>query len=146
MYAIKTQRLRPTVSALELYKSVDRVLEAWARWRFENHGADVGFPRQTPFRRMMVVEGEANLPSLPISDDLAIGVDRAVSILKLKSYPVKGDYRWIAIMEAYLGGYKDHQIGQHHQISSGSARNARKAGENFIEGCLLTTEDLNENS
>lgn len=132
-------------SALDLYKHISRALEAWARWRFENHGADVGFPSESPFRRMMVVEGEANLGALPINDDLAMGIDRAVGKLKLKSFPVKGDYRWIALMEAYLGGYKDHQIGTRHDISSATARNSRIRAEDFIEGCLLTDADLNQN-
>lgn len=149
MYAIKTEmpvvNLHTEVPEFELYRSTSKALEAWACWRWEGHGADVGFPSQSPFRRMMVVEGEANLPSIPISDDLAVQIDAAVSQLKLRSFPVKGDYRYISIIEAYLGGFKDHQIGGKHHVSSSKIRTSRIAGENWIESRLLTDLNLNEN-
>ena len=100
-------------------------------------GADIGFPGESAFRRMMVVEGESNLPSMPINDDLAVAIDRAVSSLKLRSKD-KDDYRWIAIVESYLCFMSDSQIAKIHRISKSAARNARQAGENWIEGNVLT--------
>jgi hypothetical protein len=104
----------------------------------EGHGADIGFPGETAFRRMMVVEGEANLPAMPINDDLAIAIDRAVSNLKLRCGGNKDDYRWIAVVESYLCGFPDSRIAKVHRISKSAARNSRQAAENWIEGHVLT--------
>ena len=126
------------MQSYELYGSVQNVLSAWARWRWENHGADIGYPKQCPFRRLMLVEGEANLPAALMDDELALGVDRAVGALKVRSQSRPGDHRWVVIMDSYLGGYLDRQIAYHHRISRSTVRTARIAGENWIEGKLLT--------
>jgi hypothetical protein len=131
---------------LEQFERIDNVLRAWARWRWEAHGANVGYPSQCPFRRLMLVEGESNLPAAMMSDDLALNVDLAVSSLKLRSHPVKDDHRWIVIMDSYLGGYLDRQIAYHRKLSRSSVRNARIAGENWIEGFLLTRAELTQES
>jgi hypothetical protein len=139
VYALKREcRVVQIEAELDLYSSISRALEAWAKWRMEGHGADIGFPGESAFRRMMVVEGEANLPCIPINDDLAIAIDRAVSNLKARSFDTDGDYRWVAIVESYLCYMPDSRIAKTHRISKSAARNARQAGENWIEGHVLT--------
>jgi hypothetical protein len=129
-----------------IYGNVQGMLREWARWRWTNHGADIGYPHEAPFRRLMLVEGESNLPAVIMHDDTALGVDRAVAQLKLRSQPVKGDYRWIALMDSYLGGYLDRQIAFRQKTSRSTIRNARVAAENWIEAYVLTAPELTRKS
>lgn len=58
MQALQTVGQAP-MSDFDQYENIGNVLRAWARWRWENHGANIGYPSEAPFRRMMLVEGEA---------------------------------------------------------------------------------------
>lgn len=134
MYAIKTvTELRP-VEQSDLYANVQELLIAWARWRWAGHGANVGYPSQTAFRRHMRMPGTATVAPVAMSDDLAQQVDLAVGQLKLRSEPVLGDHRWQVLTDSYLNGWTDALIARKRRIGRNVVRTSRLAAENWIEG------------
>lgn len=132
MYAIKTE-IRP-VEAQQVFNSVQDLLSAWARWRWSGHGANVGYPSEAPFRKHMRMPGSATVAALPIEDDLALSVDKAVSQLKMRSELIEGDHRWLVLTDSYLNGWVDSTIARRRKISRSTVRTARLAAENWIEG------------
>jgi hypothetical protein len=117
-------------------RSVQDLLYGWARWRWSGHGANVGYPSQAAFMREARQAGSATvrLPQLP--DEVALRVDAAVSALKVRSHPVKGDYRWQVLTDAYLSGWTDRLVARKRHISRSTARTARLAAESWIEGYM----------
>lgn len=132
MYGINVGQI--PMSHDDLYGTVQELLIAWARWRWAGHGANVGFSSSAPIRRLMRTPGTANVSVAPIPEELACRVDLAVSQLKLRSDPVKGDYRWEVLTDSYLNGWPDSVIAKKRKISKSTARTARLAAENWIEG------------
>ena len=104
------------------------ILAAWGKSRALSDSRHLYYPNVSPYCKDMRTTGRwsAKLPDL--SEDHHIAVDREVSDLK-----TRGDNRHSAIVLSYVFGARDRDIAKVLKCSTSSAREARIAGENWLD-------------
>ncbi len=124
------------VAPLKSHTDAQLALRSWARWCMHGHGIEIDYPRASPFARLIVHEGQANLPIPPVTDELALIVDKAIADLYMRSYNNKDDHRWVVLTDAYLFGWNDTVIGRRRRIGRNKVKAAREAAESWVESRL----------
>lgn len=117
-------------SSVEL--TIQSLLQSWGRDRELHDGDSLGFAPMSIYAREMRNSGQWASKSPPLSEDEHMRVDAEVSALKLR----KGR-RYKAIVLAYVAGFRDQDLGKYFHCSTSTAREARIAGENWLEARLL---------
>lgn len=114
---------------------VTLLLASWGKERQIGDAYHLDYPHVSPYASEMRQSDRwsARMPSLP--EDRHSQVDKVVS--RLKSL---GGHRHDAIVLCYIEGMNDRQIGKKLRMSKSSARTVRQAGENWIEGALLSVD------
>lgn len=131
MYAIKTEPM--TAGNLVRLMPSERldirlILGAWGKSRSIDDAHHLDYPHVSIYCQDSRNSGNwaAKLPDL--SEDHHIAVDREVSDLKTRN-----DNRYPAIVLSYIHGARDKDIGRVLKCSTSSAREARIAGENWLD-------------
>jgi len=119
-------------------QDIQTVLMEWARWRYVGHGADIGYPAESAFVRMMKPAGYRTSNKALIDDEMAGMVDVAVSRLYARCSRVEGDHRWEALTDYYLLRKTDNAISRKLKCSKTTAISARKAAESWVDSHLLS--------
>lgn len=105
------------------------VLSSWGRSRALNDAYDIDYPHASPYCADMRTTGTWAAKVKSLNDDHHAMVDRHVSELKLRE-----DNRYPAIVLSYVHNKRDKDIARHLKCSVSSAREARIAGENWLDG------------
>lgn len=105
------------------------ILSSWGRSRALNDAYHLDYPHASPYCADMRTSGTWSAKSKPLKDDHHVLVDKEVSELKLR-----GDRRYPAIVLSYVHGKRDKDIAKYLKCSVSSAREARIAGENWLDG------------
>lgn len=114
------------------------LLRSWGTGKRLNRAPN-GYPAQTNFARFMLNPGDNNRPgerAVPLSDDLHISVDGAVSSMKLRK-PLHFD----VICRSYIGQQSDHEIGESIRKSRSTVRMVRESAEAWVESRLVDCMD-----
>lgn len=116
---------------------IQTMLIGWAHWRVINHGADIGYPAQAAFARMMKPAGYRVSGLAQMDDDTANMIDKAVSRLRLRCCNTEGDFRYEALTDSYLLGKTDAFIARRLRCDRRTIQSARKAAESWVDSHLI---------
>jgi len=118
---------------------IQSLLMEWARWRYSGHGADIGYPAQSAFVRVMKPAGYRVSGTPLIDDEMAGMVDLAVSRLRQRCINMEGDHRYEAITDCYLLGKTDSFIAKRLHCDRRTIQSARKAAESWVDSHLVSS-------
>ena len=114
---------------------VQQILFEWARWTGQD-SVDIGYPHSTGFYRMSKLGGWGAKAPL-IDDTYACLVDSAVSRLRMRCRGIPGDYRYKALVRAYLGRQTDFAIARKLKADRRTIKAARQAAESWVESIII---------
>lgn len=80
-----------------------------------------------------------------IDDEVALGIDRAVSSLRERCRAGNGaisDLRWEVLTESYLVGKSDSVIARRLRVSRQAVKVARRAAESWVEAYLESGKEV----
>ena len=119
---------------------IQQVLFEWARWTSQG-GVDIGYPHSTAFYRMSKMGGFC--AKAPLIDDTYAGlVDSAVARLRLRCKGQRKDYRYRALVRAYLGRQTDFAIAKKLHTDRRTVKSARHAAESWVESHIIVCDSL----
>lgn len=108
-------------STKDLRAHIDDVMQGWGKWS-ASHGVNLDYPNITPFRRLL----GSSLGAMPMSDEVAEEVDRALSALKNENPTA----RKVAVL------YYVHGIALDKMKDYGIGRDRARIEKAFLEGWL----------
>lgn len=118
--------------------TVQDLLMEWGRWH-HGSGIHLGYPTEAAFHRMSR-QGRATVRAATITDDQAIGIDRAVSALRTRSEGV--DLRWQVLAMTYLYNLSQSAISRHLSLSRHTVRDLQAQAETWVDAYLdIVTSD-----
>ena len=112
--------------------TIQELLRSWGRSKEIADACGLDFPSIAPYAKEMRNSGQWTSKAPSLAEDEHMRVDAEVSALKLR----KGR-RHKAIVLAYVGGFKDCDLANYFHCSKSTAREARIAGENWLEARLF---------
>jgi hypothetical protein len=119
---------------------IQQVLFEWARWTSQG-GVDIGYPHSTAFYRMSKMGGWG--AKSPLIDDQYAGlIDGAVARLRMRCKGHRRDYRYKALVRAYLGRQTDVAIAKKLHTDRRTVKSARHAAESWVESHIIVCDTL----
>lgn len=103
-------------------------LTEWGKWAV-SHGIDLGYPRSTPFQRMIRQSGGLK-PN--ISDQDAEQIDAWVSLLKASDASSHA-----VLVLYYVCGIRTDKMDKF-GFKSTAAKQLKRTGEHFVLGCMAS--------
>ncbi len=112
--------------------AIQDLLYEWGRWHHSS-GIHLGYPSEATFHRMSR-HGRATVKAASISDDEALGVDKAVSELRTRSEGL--DLRWEVLARTYLWHQSQSAIARHLRLSRHTVRDLLVQAEAWVDARL----------
>ena len=112
------------------------ILTRWGRSKDLRDPGHLYYPRQSPYCADMRSSGRWAAKMPPLREDVHMLIDEHVSELKNR-----GGHRHQAIVLAYVGGLRDRDIAKELKCGTTKAREARIAGEAWLEARIEIGSD-----
>lgn len=112
------------------------ILRKWGQGRSMNNAHHIDYPHRSVYCAQMRNSGQWAAPIKVLSEDTHELVDRHVSELKKRCGDGKRDFRYLAICMSYIENKRDKDVAGKLKCSTSRAREARIAGENWLDARL----------
>jgi len=131
---------------------IRELLRRWGLQRSVDSAYHIDYPHRAAFVSQMRQSGAATVKLPPLDDDTHGRLNAAIGALKLRSEPVRDDYRYAVLVLYYRGDdalgddkrpmHSEKDIARRLKISRSAVHTARIAAESWVDAMLDTVNTM----